>query len=553
MTTMARWVVDDEAHPRRSLFLRTQAPFVVLVLVVVAVGAALGIRIDSPAVFVVGLAVIVSTSALSLLAPWERLAPGATAAFPVLDLCGIIALAVSVHGSMSVLPVLAIFPAVWLAMDHDLPGAVAGVLGALGAAVAPLFLSPEPVRAEQWIEALVVLAIVSTAAVASALMAARVEQTREQVAATARERDAAAAETARLGAALRSFSRQADVGIVLFGVDGEIVVSNDAAAAFGDLADYDVDFGGGRQVFREDQVTPLPPAEQPLTLVATGAAVHDLILWVGARGEQRALLANGAPVVSATGAPAGSFLILQEVTAVILASRERESALATLAHELRTPLTAIIGYLDLVELTAQPAEAAKVAVAIRNAEHMLALTTAFLSDLRRPPELAKRVVSLSAIVDDAVAGAAALPNGSRCSFVTSGDLNVTARVDPDGIRRIVDNLLSNAVKFSDGGIIGIDASAVDGALSLTVRNDGSRLDDDDLERIFDRYHRGANAKAQAVAGTGLGLAISREIARRHGGTLTAARHDSGMAMTLRIPLDDAGDEPAPQAAATRQE
>jgi two-component system, OmpR family, sensor kinase len=83
----------------------------------------------------------------------------------------------------------------------------------------------------------------------------------------------------------------------------------------------------------------------------------------------------------------------------------------------------------------------------------------------------------------------------------------------------------------------------DGRISVTVRvpdvaevlvaDTGNGFDPADTERIFDRFHRGANAGERRH---GLGLALLREVVTSHGGTITAAgRPGEGAVFTVRLP------------------
>jgi signal transduction histidine kinase len=71
---------------------------------------------------------------------------------------------------------------------------------------------------------------------------------------------------------------------------------------------------------------------------------------------------------------------------------------------------------------------------------------------------------------------------------------------------------------------------------LTVADDGSGVPAAERERIFERFVRLDDARARDEGGAGLGLAIARDVARRHGGTLTAGEAPSGGALfTLSLP------------------
>ena len=106
--------------------------------------------------------------------------------------------------------------------------------------------------------------------------------------------------------------------------------------------------------------------------------------------------------------------------------------------------------------------------------------------------------------------------------------------DPRRIDRIVRNLLANAAKYSQSSSILISVTQSEDATSLSVRDFGVGLGEDEHLRVFDRFWRADPARVQG--GTGLGLPIAREDALLHGGTLSAwGRPGEGTEFTLTIP------------------
>lgn len=91
------------------------------------------------------------------------------------------------------------------------------------------------------------------------------------------------------------------------------------------------------------------------------------------------------------------------------------------------------------------------------------------------------------------------------------------------------------------------APAPDGQIQFTVSDDGEGIPPDQLDAIFDRFHRVDGARTSSDgSGSGLGLTIARAITADHGGTLTAASagRDAGTTMTLRLPAASQ-ERPAP--------
>ncbi len=102
---------------------------------------------------------------------------------------------------------------------------------------------------------------------------------------------------------------------------------------------------------------------------------------------------------------------------------------------------------------------------------------------------------------------------------------------PERLARAINNLLDNAAKHSPA------ASAVEITLRdgvLTVRDHGPGIDPADLPHVFDRFHRGANARGRP--GSGLGLAIVRQVAEAHGGSVALeAAPGGGTLARLMLP------------------
>lgn len=129
------------------------------------------------------------------------------------------------------------------------------------------------------------------------------------------------------------------------------------------------------------------------------------------------------------------------------------------------------------------------------------------------------------------------------------DLAVESAIEPACIsgdsaliHRLVANLLDNAIDYNvPGGRVEIATGVRDGGAFLSVRNTGSAVPPDQVERLFNPFQR-----LRRTAGDGhhgLGLSIVRSIATAHDATLTAeARAGGGLAVTVAFPLRD--DAPA---------
>jgi signal transduction histidine kinase len=112
----------------------------------------------------------------------------------------------------------------------------------------------------------------------------------------------------------------------------------------------------------------------------------------------------------------------------------------------------------------------------------------------------------------------------------------TLEADPDRITQVLRNLVRNAVAHTKRGErIAVLARAHDGQLDLSVNDTGPGIPPDELDRIFERFHRVDGTRSTDRGGSGLGLAIARAIVDAHGGTIRA-ESVPGHGATLRINL-----------------
>lgn len=117
----------------------------------------------------------------------------------------------------------------------------------------------------------------------------------------------------------------------------------------------------------------------------------------------------------------------------------------------------------------------------------------------------------------------ALENGLILDTTLEEGLPVL-RTDPDRIAQVLSNLLLNGIKQSTtGGTVKLKITRGDQHTRFEVTDSGAGIAADELERVFDRFHRGSTEGGTGPnrkrAGTGLGLAIAKEIVEHCGGKI----------------------------------
>jgi signal transduction histidine kinase len=109
--------------------------------------------------------------------------------------------------------------------------------------------------------------------------------------------------------------------------------------------------------------------------------------------------------------------------------------------------------------------------------------------------------------------------------------------DPDRLTQVLRNLVRNAVTHSEpGGRVAVVATVHGGWLRIAVSDDGEGIPPEQLERVFERFHRVDEGRARERGGAGLGLPIARAIVEAHGGRIRAEpRTGGGTTITLELP------------------
>lgn len=226
--------------------------------------------------------------------------------------------------------------------------------------------------------------------------------------------------------------------------------------------------------------------------------------------------------------------------------RAKTTFFSNVSHEFRTPLTLLLGPLEdmRAEASLGSADRTRIDLVHRNALRLLKLVNSLLDFSRMEAgrvEAEYVPCDLSALtIDLATSFRATLVRAGLALSVDCPPLPELVYVDQDMWEKIVLNLLSNAFKFTFSGSISVVLRAVPGAVELAVTDTGIGIAEQELPRLFERFHRVEGVRSRSHEGSGIGLAFVRELTRMHRGeVLVRSTLGQGTTFTVRIPRGSA--------------
>ena len=222
----------------------------------------------------------------------------------------------------------------------------------------------------------------------------------------------------------------------------------------------------------------------------------------------------------------------------------KSAFLANMSHEIRTPLNAIVGFSNLLvdgDMAFKKEEIKEFLSLIHlNCEQLLAL----ISDILDLSKIESNTMVFN-ITEQPLTPL--LQNILRAQQINVPqevelllDLPATDTIittDPLRLKQVINNLINNAIKFTSKGTVTLGYKQNNDQVSIFVKDTGTGIDEDKINRIFERFYKGDNF----VQGTGLGLAISHTIVEHLKGTITVTSEiGKGSHFTIQHPIKRMG-------------
>jgi two-component system OmpR family sensor kinase len=222
------------------------------------------------------------------------------------------------------------------------------------------------------------------------------------------------------------------------------------------------------------------------------------------------------------------------------------------SHEFRTPLTIIDGHarrLDKIKDAVKPAEigerAGKVRSAVLRMTHLIdtLLNSSRLIDGSAGLYFHPAEMDMTALLQEVCQLHREMVPGSQIAErLIAAPMRMVG--DAKLLFQVFSNLLANAVKYSPGGgVIDVEAATAADRVMVAISDYGIGIPAIDLDRLFDRYHRGSNVSG--IVGTGVGLYLVKMVVELHHGSVDVeSTEGNGSRFTVCLPINPASSKSA---------
>lgn len=197
--------------------------------------------------------------------------------------------------------------------------------------------------------------------------------------------------------------------------------------------------------------------------------------------------------------------------------RLKSSFLQGISHEIRTPLNIIIGFTDMITQTEDEEERKELNEVIKTHSNQMLKIVNDIVDI-------SKIETNSVIYHNKTFNLADLLKEIELEFIKRIPDNVEFKIqkidfqittDKERLFQVIYNLVDNAVKFTKTGKIELYCQSSNNEVRITVEDSGIGIEEDKLEKIFDRFY-----KIDSFApGAGLGLCLCKAMSQIMNGNI----------------------------------
>jgi signal transduction histidine kinase len=126
----------------------------------------------------------------------------------------------------------------------------------------------------------------------------------------------------------------------------------------------------------------------------------------------------------------------------------------------------------------------------------------------------------------------------KLHFKSDIQTNAPIHISPPHVRSAIWNLIDNAIKFTpEGGEVLLKVSETDGMVAISVADNGIGISQEEMPKLFTKFHRATSVTVYDYEGTGIGLYASKIIVEEQGGKISVTSEEGkGSTFTIYLPI-----------------
>jgi len=334
-------------------------------------------------------------------------------------------------------------------------------------------------------------------------------------------------------------------GVMTTDADKKIVLANPAFL-------HMIGFAGGIVKGRSaDEVIGCKPIlkiiDEALALpVASLAESCEEITLQNDNGDERVLSARCSPFRDRNGQNLGTTTVLHDITAIKKMDQMKSDFVSMVSHEIRSPMNSLLAQIKIISDGLAGDVTEKQQQILGRASDKIHNLTDLVSELLDLARIEAGMVAqdteevqIGALLEDQVSfHRAAAEQKNILIDLKEADNLPPVSANLQSMEEVITNLITNAIKYSpEESEITVSASVEGDYLSIKVSDTGFGIPEEDISKVFTRFHRVKDQNTRTIHGTGLGLAIVKSIVDSHHGSIKVeSKLGHGTTFTVLLPL-----------------
>ncbi|HPZ08266.1 MAG TPA: ATP-binding protein [Candidatus Eremiobacteraeota bacterium] len=257
--------------------------------------------------------------------------------------------------------------------------------------------------------------------------------------------------------------------------------------------------------------------------------------------ESKFVSATATPLLNPQGEKIGGIVVFSDMSKEKEIEKMKSEFVSIVSHDLRSPLTSVKGYASMILHYNDRLNSDKkkefLEIIIREVERLVRLIKSLL-DLAKIEsgrfECQKIKFDIIPLIKNVIDTYRSSENHTINMNIPEGFPVIIG--DPDQLEQVLHNLVANAIKYSpDGGEVEVGGEIEDNKAIIYVRDHGMGIPEDEVEGVFEKFHRVKTGRK--IVGAGLGLFITKNIIDAHGGRIwVESSHGQGSKFVFSLNL-----------------